>query len=86
MDPARAGYLPETVGRLQARICILFDPRRQEFRKPGLIGSLEPVILFPGGCQKPENLKDKPEDCSPEQIRECHGEAKQHPCTTSKGK
>ena len=32
------------------------------------------------GCQKPENLKDKPEDCSPEQIRECHGDVKEHSC------
>jgi hypothetical protein len=33
------------------------------------------------GCQKPENLKGKPKDCSPEQIRECHGEGHDHPCT-----
>jgi len=32
------------------------------------------------GCQKPENLKGKPEECSPEQIRQCHGDAKDHPC------
>ncbi len=32
------------------------------------------------GCQKPENLKDKPEDCSPEQIRQCHGDVAEHPC------
>ena len=35
-------------------------------------------------CQKPENLKGKPEDCSPEQIKECHGDDKTHPCTESK--
>ena len=34
------------------------------------------------GCRKPENLKGNPEDCSPEQIRECHGDAKEHPCTS----
>ena len=38
------------------------------------------------GCQKPEKLKGKPEDCSPEQIRECHGDVKEHPCVTDKGK
>lgn len=32
------------------------------------------------GCQKPKELKDKPQDCSPEQIRECHGDVKDHPC------
>ena len=32
------------------------------------------------GCQKPENLKGKPEECTPEQIRECHGDEREHPC------
>ena len=32
-------------------------------------------------CQKPENLKGRPEDCSPEQVRACHGDVKKHPCT-----
>lgn len=31
-------------------------------------------------CQKPEHLKGDPKDCSPEQIRECHGDVKEHPC------
>lgn len=31
-------------------------------------------------CQKPENLKGKPEDCTPEQIRECHGSDAEHAC------
>lgn len=32
------------------------------------------------GCQKPEDLKDKPQGCPPEQICRCHGDAKKHPC------
>jgi hypothetical protein len=32
------------------------------------------------GCQRPQNLKGKPEDCSPEQVRKCHGDAKKHCC------
>jgi hypothetical protein len=32
-------------------------------------------------CQKPENLKGKPADCTPRQIRQCHGQDKKHPCT-----
>ncbi|MGD9495432.1 MAG: hypothetical protein AB7Y46_03875 [Armatimonadota bacterium] len=32
------------------------------------------------GCQHPEKLKGTPGGCSPEQIRECHGEVKEHPC------
>jgi len=31
-------------------------------------------------CQKPEQLKGKPEDCSLEQIKQCHGEVEMHPC------
>ena len=38
-----------------------------------------------GKCQKPENLKGKPEECSPEQIRKCHGEVEGHPCVQSEG-
>ncbi len=33
------------------------------------------------GCQKPENLKGKPGECTPEQIKKCHGSEKAHPCT-----
>jgi hypothetical protein len=37
-------------------------------------------------CQDPKALKDKPEDCSPEQIRKCHGKTKRHPCTKKPGR
>jgi hypothetical protein len=36
------------------------------------------------GCQKPENLKGKPEDCSPEQTSACHGDVGDHPCVPEK--
>ncbi len=32
-------------------------------------------------CEHPEKLKGKPGDCSPEQIKECHGEEAGHSCT-----
>jgi DNA-binding transcriptional ArsR family regulator len=35
-------------------------------------------------CQQPDKLKDKPENCSPQQIRECHGDVKEHPCAQEK--
>jgi hypothetical protein len=35
-------------------------------------------------CEHPEKLKGKPGECSPEQIKECHGEAKEHPCVRKK--
>jgi hypothetical protein len=33
-------------------------------------------------CEHPEKLKGKPEECTPEQIRECHQDVKEHPCVT----
>ena len=33
-------------------------------------------------CEHPEKLKGKREECTPEQIRECHGDEKNHPCVT----
>ena len=35
-------------------------------------------------CGHPEKLKGKPEECSPEQIKECHGDAKEHTCCSRK--
>ena len=35
-------------------------------------------------CQQPDLLKGKPEECTPEQIRECHGDEKDHPCIPKK--
>lgn len=31
-------------------------------------------------CQKPDQLKGKPAECSSGQIKTCHGDAKDHPC------
>jgi len=35
-------------------------------------------------CKKPEKLKGKPEECTSEQIKECHGEEAKHPCVEEK--
>jgi len=35
-------------------------------------------------CQKPKELKGKPEDCTPEQVKKCHGSEKDHPCVPKK--
>ena len=32
------------------------------------------------GCQKTEEKVEKPEECKPEQVEECHGDVKEHPC------
>jgi hypothetical protein len=34
-------------------------------------------------CQYPEKLKGKPEECTPEQVKECHGD-EEHPCVDDK--
>ena len=31
-------------------------------------------------CRKPKELKGKPEECSTEQIKKCHGDVSTHPC------
>lgn len=30
-------------------------------------------------CEHPDKLKGKPQDCTPVQIKECHGDVKKHP-------
>lgn len=35
-------------------------------------------------CLHPEKLEGEPGKCSPERIRECHGEVKDHPCAGKK--
>ena len=35
-------------------------------------------------CERPDKLKDRPEKCTPEQIKECHGDSKNHPCEDKK--
>ena len=37
------------------------------------------------GKEKCHKGKD-PKKCAPEQIKECHGDAKEHPCKEPKGK
>lgn len=39
-----------------------------------------------GCCQKLTQLKGKPQECTPEQIKECHGDQKDHPCVSENGK
>ncbi len=31
-------------------------------------------------CEQPDKLKTKPSECTPEQIKECHGDEKEHSC------
>ena len=43
---------------------------------------LKEVDMCQNCCQQPDKLMDKPENCTPEQIKECHGDTQEHPCTT----
>lgn len=36
-------------------------------------------------CQHPEKLKDKPENCTPQQVEECHEKKEEHGCTCGSG-
>jgi hypothetical protein len=36
-------------------------------------------------CEKPDQLKGKPQECTTEQISMCHGDVKTHPCISNKG-
>ncbi len=45
--------------------------------KPGTEG----VDMCQDCCQQPDKLLTKPENCTPEQIKKCHGDAKEHSCT-----
>ena len=45
----------------------------------------EEVDMCQNCCQQPNKLMDKPENCTPEQIRECHGDTGQHPCNKEEG-
>jgi ArsR family transcriptional regulator, arsenate/arsenite/antimonite-responsive transcriptional repressor len=37
-------------------------------------------------CRQPDRLKGKPEKCTLEQIKACHGDDKEHPCVPKKEK
>lgn len=43
-----------------------------------------PTMCCQSCCERPEQLKDRPETCSPEQIKQCHGESGSHPCSDQK--
>ena len=37
------------------------------------------------GCEKSEKCPDSPAECTPEQIKECHGDEDGHPCCERQG-
>ena len=53
-------------------VCIKTLDRRNDCKK-------EEEKMCDCNCQQPEKLKGKPEECTLEQIKECHG-GQEHPC------
>jgi hypothetical protein len=37
-------------------------------------------------CQEKCHKGKNPKECTPEQIKKCHGNVKEHPCEDSEGK
>ncbi len=58
--------------------------RRVSSPKTGILKRRE-MDMCKDCCEHPEKIKGKPEDCSEEQIKECHGDFKKHPCLPEEG-
>jgi len=53
--------------------------------------AIQPIVHHMAGdgktrCERPKDLKGKPQECSPEQARKCHGQGKEHPCVKATDK
>jgi ArsR family transcriptional regulator, arsenate/arsenite/antimonite-responsive transcriptional repressor len=62
-------------------ICIKTMPEEKTRRKKEVMN-----MCCNDCCQQPEKLKGTPQECTPEQIRECHGDSETHPCVDKKEK
>ncbi len=60
-------------------VCTNQPNRKNDCRKEGV-----KMCNCNCNCQQPEKLKGKPEECTPEQIKECHG-GEEHPCSEEEG-
>jgi ArsR family transcriptional regulator len=58
--------------------------RRVHAERKGYKGKEVKAMCCGPCCEHPEKLKGKPEECTPEQIRECHGDVKKHHCEEEK--
>jgi ArsR family transcriptional regulator, arsenate/arsenite/antimonite-responsive transcriptional repressor len=83
----RKTALEEIVGEFQRILSKSEMPtgqcRRTQAKKRGYTGE-EAKTMCNSCCEKPVMLKEKPEKCTFEQIKKCHGDEKDHPCTTDK--
>jgi len=58
-------------------------PRTRPVNK-GLKGKEIKIMCCGPCCERPVKLQEKPEKCSPEQIKEFHGDVTKHPCEGEK--
>jgi len=83
----RKGALEEVIkelGRLALRSTVSDEPCLRLYAGTKGYEGKEVKAMCQCCCERPEKLKGKPEECTPEQIRDCHGDVKSHPCTTQK--
>jgi DNA-binding transcriptional ArsR family regulator len=66
-DMAAQGVSPECM-------CLRSLPARENFGERRLGDMCQDC------CERPDRLKNEPRDCAPQQIKECHGDTKDHPC------
>ena len=83
VDRERLGELAASLAELAALpqapeiVCIRQLDDKTNYYKEG-------VKMCDCKCQHPEKLKEKPEQCTLEQIKKCHGDEKGHPCCDEK--
>ena len=58
--------------------------RRVHAQGKGYTGKEVKTMCCKPCCEQPEKLKGKPGECTPAQIKECHGDVKKHPCEGEK--
>ena len=82
VERTRLGELTEALtgltglARCSDGVCVNQPTRKVDCRKEG-------PKMCECKCEHPEKLKEQPKDCSPEQIKECHGD-REHPCESAK--
>jgi len=75
--------LLQLAGAIKSRADQVFLPMgicQRSVSDPNTNTNEKKEVAMCNDCWKPELLKGKPEECSPAQIKTCHGDAKDHPC------
>lgn len=75
--------ISEELQDIAANIAPAGNCRRIAAQKMGR-GGKEVKTMCKPCCERPERLKGKPDDCTPKQIKECHGQGQGHRCQGEK--